>query len=152
MSAERRPNKRVAFLTVVLVVGLSIIIHWCLGTFYTRFEDMRQVGLEVPLPDGYTLVSTTKSHPNPTLFGTHPEVESIYATNRPFAAVCDDLRRVAMGMGELKGDTRAETACVFGTVVSAGWDARLLGGWNYTLVVGAVEQNGRVSVQVTVKE
>lgn len=152
MSAQRRPNKRVTFLMVALVVGLSVL-HWCLGTFYTRFEDMQQLGLAVQLPDGYTLVSTTKSHPNPTLFfGTHPEVTSTYETSRPFDTVCDDLKRVAMGMGELKGDTREGRACAFGTIIAAGWDARLLGGWNYTLIVGAVEQNGRVSVQITVKE
>lgn len=151
MSAERRPNKRVAFLTVVLVVGLWLI-HWCLGTFYTRFADMRQQGLRVQLPEGYTLVSTKQLHPNPTLFGTHPEVDSNYATNRPFAAACDDLRQVAMGVGELKYESSADTTCAFVTVLSAGWDALLLGGWKYTLIVGAVEQNGRVSVQVTVKE
>ena len=151
MNAERRPSRRVMFLTVVLVVALWIT-HWCLDTFYSRLEDMQQRNLEVRLPDGYTLVSTTKSHPNPNFFGTHPEVESIYATSRPFETVCDDLRRVVMGIGELIGDPRVGTTCGFGTIVSAGWDARLLGGWNYTLVVGAVEEIGRIRVQVSVIE
>jgi hypothetical protein len=151
MSTEKRLNKRLAFLTVVLVVGLWLI-HWCLGTFYTRFEDMRQQGLRVQLPDGYTLVSTTQSHPNPAFFSASPEVESIYRTNRPLATACDDLRQVVMNMGDLKGSTQAPTACGFGTVVSAGWTARLLGGWNYTLGLGAVEESGLVTVHVTVRD
>lgn len=124
----------------VLVLGILGLSNCLLRHFGERFDDMEHQVESLRFPAGYRFERPTRHGGNPPFFGSYPSVNRTLYPGKNLESVCEELKPVGLALGRPLQETREKNFCNFVFKIPSGWNARIRGGWCYSLFLSGFER------------